>query len=149
MALDTTASGTGTDSRKVRANNSGSTDPFMRATGVRIRLMVVVDSSMLMEMYTMESGRTTRLMALDATITPTVPSMKVTGMRTSSTDAAKRSGPTVLSMRVTTTMERNTAKESSTGLMAPPTPEILKTTTSKAKESTLGLTVVSSLASGT
>ena len=111
--------------------------------------MDAVDSSTLTEMYMMANGKTTRLMASDATTILMVPSTKATGMKISSMDAAKRSGPTVLNTRVITTMERNTAKESSIGLMAPPTPETLKTTTSKAKESTLGLMVVNSLESGT
>ena len=86
----------------------------------------------------MASGKMTRLMVSESTITRTELDMRVTGSRTSSMAMAKKSGLTTLVMKDSTETVRNTAEDSSSGLMAQHTPASSWRTTFMVMECTPG-----------
>lgn len=94
------------------------------------------------------SGRTTRLKAKEPTHTPTGPSTKESGLRTSSTVTEKKRGPMARSTQATMSMERNMDEAHSSGPTAHDTRESSRTTTSRARESTNGQTAENSMGTG-
>lgn len=103
----------------------GSMGHFTRATGKMIKLTEGVASFMLMVMSTMETGKTTKPMAMESTTTLMVPDTRVGGSRTNNTVKAKRSGQIMRAMKVSTKMARSMGMVNSFGPMAQPTPVIL------------------------
>lgn len=71
---------------------------------------------MQMEMFMKESGKMTKHMDSESTITLMEHVMKVTGVRISSMDTARRHGQMALVMRVNIKMEKRMDSESLTGL---------------------------------
>ena len=67
---------------------------------------------MQMEMSTKESGKMTKLMDSESTITLMEQSMKDTGEKISNMVMVKRHGPMVLAMKESTKMERRTVLDS-------------------------------------
>lgn len=89
-----------------------------------------------------------RHMDTASTCTPTVPSTKVNGRKTSNTARAKKPGLMELAMKVIMLRAKKTDSESSSGLMALPTKASSQTTTSTVEEYTSGLTTDATMDSG-
>lgn len=103
----------------------GVTDLYTKATGSKIKLTVVGDLSMQMEISMMAIGKMTKLMVLESTLTLTEQSTKESGLTTSNTGQVKKSGQTVLSTKVITNLEKKTGLESFYGLIDHPMRETL------------------------
>lgn len=103
----------------------GVMDLYTKATGSKIKLTVVGDLSMQMEISMMAIGKMTKLMVLESTLTLTEQSTKESGLTTSNTGQVKKSGQTVLSTKVITNLEKKTGLESFYGLIDHPMRETL------------------------
>ena len=90
---------------------------YMKDTSRMIKQMDVDDLFMLMAIYTMESGKMIRPMAMEYTATQMVPDMKDNGLRTSKMEKAKRHGQTVAATREHIKTERSMGLVNSNGLM--------------------------------
>lgn len=100
-----------------------------------------VDLYMLMEMCTLGTGKTTKLMDMDFTFIRMDHSMKENGKTTSNMGMERNTGLTALPLRVITLKERNKARVTFNGLMAVNTKENSTTTTSVEQVSIDGLMV--------
>ena len=127
---------------------SGSMVRFTRVTGKLTRQMVAVGSFTPMEMFIMASGKMIRHTGSDSIIILMAHVTKASGLRISNMAMEKRSGPTMLAMRVNIAMAKNMVMGSSFGPMAAPTRAPSSRTISTETGSTLGQTVVSTMASG-
>ena len=90
----------------------------MRVGGKTTRLMAKVVSSMLMEIFMMDSGRMTRHMDTASILILTEPDIKVIGKKTNNTEKVSKHGPMVQAMKETISKARNMVLASSHGLMA-------------------------------
>ena len=88
----------------------------MKVTGSLTKLTVEAALSMGMAISMRECGRTTKLTAMASTRTQTEPSTKATGSTISKMGRARRTGRTVLAMKVITSKGRSTASVNSYGL---------------------------------
>ena len=88
--LDMKAIGMRMDLKVEWVNNSGSMDLFTKVIGHTIKQMAEVGLFTLTEMSMMATGMTIKLTVLVCIITPMEQNMKVSGTRTSSMELAKR-----------------------------------------------------------
>ncbi len=103
---------------------------------------------MQMETFTMDNGKTTKLMDSVNTLILMEPSTKDTGLMINSMDKERKSGQMVQSMKVTINSERKTALESFYGLINLHTLVTSWTTTFMVMVNTNGLMEESSLVTG-
>ena len=89
-----------------------------RVSGEMEKPMGKVDSSIQMEIFTKESGKTIKPMVSAFTDILMVQSIEATGSKISSTARGLKPGQINLNMKVTLLMERSTAQGSSLGLTA-------------------------------
>ena len=94
-------------------------------------------------------GKMIKPTVMESTTTLMVLAMKVGGLKINNMEKERKYGQTMLAMKDSTKMERNTVTESSYGLMDRLILVILLTITYMAKVSTLGLTVVNTTVNGT
>lgn len=132
----------------VRVFCSGRTVQSMKVTGRTIKLMEKADSFMLIRMSTWEIGRTIKRMVMVSIYMLMVPNTKENGSMINSKAKVKKSGKTVLSLKVNTWTERNTGMASSSGLMEVNITESSRIIISTAKENTDGQTAELSKANG-
>jgi hypothetical protein len=102
---------------KARVFRFGPMAPCMKAGGKIIKPMAKAASSMPMVISMTASGRTTKPMVLAFTLILTVLVTRVTGRKINSMARVSRPGLMVPAMRAIMSMARNTAMESSLGLM--------------------------------
>ena len=86
---------------KAWVGKSGRMEPFMKATGPTIWLMVRGDSSKLEETFMKESGSTIRLKEKEFTFIRMEPHTQDSGTTISNTVMATKNGQMELNMRVT------------------------------------------------
>ena len=98
-------------------NRYGQRDHSMRALGIIIVLMVKEDSSMLMEMLTLENGNLIELMVLECIIITMEGLMKGNGTMIFRMDTERRFGLMEQNTKVSLRVERRKAREISSGQM--------------------------------
>ena len=125
---DTLVTGTHRIRNQVKESNSGSMALYTKVIGMKIKPMAEADLSMPMVTFMMEIGRTIKLMALELITTLTVPSTRVSGLKTNNMARVKRSGLMALSTKEPTRMVKSMVKAFLTGLTALLTPVIFTTT---------------------
>ena len=125
-------------SERVKENKFGLMVPCMRAGGKLTKPMAEVGLSMLTVMFTMECGTMIKLTVKVLILILMVLNMMAIGKRTNNTDKVLKLGQMAQNTKVTTFMERRTAKVNSPGLMVQLTTVISKITTSKEEELIIG-----------
>jgi hypothetical protein len=128
-------------SNKEKEHRSGQMDPSMMAGGRTTKPMAKVDLFMRMEMSTMVPGLTIKLMDLGITFILTDPIIKENGRKICSMDLGSRLGQMVLSIMVTTCMDRNMALGISFLLMVQLILDLFLKTCLKATVNTTSMTV--------
>lgn len=137
--LSTKASGILQARKTVEAFKFGLMAHFMKATGQTTKLTAEVVLFTQMVMFTTVNGRMIRLMAMGFTIILMAPAMKVTGLKTSSTDMEKRFGQIARVTKENIKKVKSTVKANFCGLTDRPTLETSLITILKAEASTRGL----------
>lgn len=92
-------------------NKGGQMAHSTKVSGNWAKLMVTANFTMLMEIFTRETGQTTKQMGKELTLTPTELSMLGSGKTTNSMDMDLKHGLMVPYTKVNTQKERNTVLE--------------------------------------
>lgn len=125
------------------ANKYGKMARSMKATGGLTRPVGKESFGTLMAIFSRGNGLMTKLMVTVSMSIRMVPAMKENGKMISNMDSEKKFGQITVNMRATTPKEKNTAKASTFGKMAPCTMETGVKIGSKDTENINGKTVVS------
>ena len=112
MALFTKESEANRTSDTGKGSRLGLTGASIKASELKISLVVMEDSFTMMEMFTKANGEMGKLMAGGLTSTTTEPSMKDTGLTISNTKKAQKLGPIELNISALTAKDRRTERES-------------------------------------
>lgn len=139
MELNTKVNGTNKGKRTAEEFKFGLMAHSTKDIGLTIRLMEKDVLSTLMETCITANGKMIKHMATVFTTTLMALDTRASGLRTSSTELAKKFGPTALNMKVSIRKVKSTAMVSSTGQTVQPTQDNLSTTTFMVTVSTHGL----------